>query len=101
MPQSDSQAPHHRHQRDFLLFRVAGYEFLVHPPGLGIMTHMHPTGLAQDLPQARGPLPADMAFTIVLLTTLMTGGRQTHEFTDLTTAAKPARVSDFGPIDHR
>jgi hypothetical protein len=46
MPESNGQTPHYGDQCDLFLFRIPRYQFLIHSPRLGIVTNVHPTGLA-------------------------------------------------------
>ncbi len=46
VPQSHCQPSHHRHNRDFLLFRIARHQLLINPLGGSIVTDLGPAGLA-------------------------------------------------------
>src|SRR5262245_12698761 len=47
-----------------------------------------------------GVLSADVTFAIALLSAFMAGWCQTHEFADLTSAAKASGLTNLGPINH-
>src|SRR5678810_375517 len=95
MPQPHGEPAHDRNQGNLLLFGILLDQLLVELPGNQVMTHVDPTGLAQNFSQSWRSLPADVAFTIALLTTFMARRCQPHKLADMPAPSKSSRVSDF------
>src|SRR5262245_24842059 len=98
MPQPHGQAPHDGDDGDLFLFGVSQHQLLVKLPGVAVMADLHPTGLAQNFAQSWRSLPADVSFAVVLLPAFVASWCQSHILPRLTSAPKPARLSDFSAI---
>src|SRR5215831_12455856 len=101
MPQSHRQAAHDRDNGNLFLLRIASHHLIIDSSIALIVANAHPTGLAEHLAQPWRSLVADMTFTVILFTALMTRRRQSRELTDLASAPKPAGIANLGAVDHR